>query len=206
MTIAFQNVIDNSSSISIFKRKRVAQTVARDGTVKSTSLGGQLWQFEVNLPTGPRWTDYRGIIEQIEALDRVTVGNIKINKQEHSWLSGYQGNLINPNLVTVSYSSGNTLTITGGASGLSPGQFRFKSGDFIQLGPSGRVYSVVSDVPYNGSTITVHRPVRESSGNYTLTVGQNVSWNVICTQFPQWTIFERDQVSWDGPFVFVEAA
>lgn len=34
--------------------------------------------------------------------------------------------------------------------------------------------------------------------------GSNASYTVICTQFPQWTIFARDQVSWSGPFVFVE--
>lgn len=27
---------------------------------------------------------------------------------------------------------------------------------------------------------------------------------VRCVDFPQWTIFARDQVSWSGPFVFVE--
>lgn len=30
------------------------------------------------------------------------------------------------------------------------------------------------------------------------------SYTVICTSFPRWTIFSRDQVSWDGAFVFVE--
>lgn len=34
--------------------------------------------------------------------------------------------------------------------------------------------------------------------------GSNDSYEVICVQFPQWTIFARDQVSWNGPFVFVE--
>lgn len=33
----------------------------------------------------------------------------------------------------------------------------------------------------------------------------NESYTVICVQFPQWRIFARDQVSWDGPFIFVEA-
>jgi hypothetical protein len=32
----------------------------------------------------------------------------------------------------------------------------------------------------------------------------NESYTVRCIQFPQWTIFARDQVSWDGPFVFIE--
>lgn len=30
------------------------------------------------------------------------------------------------------------------------------------------------------------------------------TWNVICVQMPNWTIFQNDQVSWDGPFVFME--
>lgn len=205
MTTAFQNIIDNAASISISKRKKVAQTVSRDGTVKSTSLGGQLWQFEVTLPNGPKWTNYRGIIERAEALDRVTVGTIQINAAGQEWLSGYQGDLTSLTGIVVSYSSGNTVTITSGATGLNSNQYRFRSGDLIQLGTSGSVYSIVNDVDYNDTVITLHRPVREAPGNYTLTVGKNVTWNVICLQFPQWTIFDRDQISWSGPFVFVEA-
>lgn len=205
MTTAFQEVIDNAESISIFKRKRVAQTQARDGTVRTTSLGGQTWEFAVRLPDGPRYTDYRGIIEQIEALDRVTVGQIKINHPGHTWISEYQGNLTNPNTVTVSFTTGNTLSITGGTNSLSAGQFRFRSGDIIQLGANGSVYTVVNDVNHDGNLITVHRPVRENAGTYTLSVGPAVTWQVICTSFPNWTLFARDQVGWSGEFVFAEA-
>jgi hypothetical protein len=204
MTTAFQTVIDNAESISINRRKKVAQTTSRDGTVKATSLGGQIWEFEVKLPDGPRWSDYRGMIEKMEALDRVTVGTIQINSAGQSWLSGYQGNLSNISAVTVSYTSGNTLTITSGGGSLSSGQFRFKAGDFIQLG-TGSVYSVVNDVAHNGTSITVNRPIREAAGTYTLKVGPNVVWSVICVNFPKWNIFARDQISWDGSFVFAEA-
>jgi hypothetical protein len=203
MTTAFQTVIDYAESISINRRRKVAQTTSRDGTVKSTSLGGQIWEFEVQLPNGPAWTTFRPLIERIEALDRVTVGQIQINDAGQSWLSGYQGNLTNLSTVTASFTSGNTLTITGGAT-LGSG-FRFRSGDFIQLGTSGAVYSVVNDVAFNSNTITVNRPVREAPSTYTLRIGPNVVWNVICVQFPKWTIFARDQISWDGPFVFAEA-
>ena len=34
--------------------------------------------------------------------------------------------------------------------------------------------------------------------------GTNSSWSVRCIQFPEWTIFAQDQVSWSGPFVFQE--
>lgn len=30
------------------------------------------------------------------------------------------------------------------------------------------------------------------------------SWVVRCIEFPEWTLFNRNQVSWSGPFVFVE--
>lgn len=205
MTTAFQTVIDYAESISINKRRKVAQTTSRDGTVKTTSLGGQLWEFEVTLPSGPSWQTFRPLIERMEALDRVTVGQIQINSAGQSWLSKYQGDLASTSGITVSYSSGNTVTITAGATGLTAGQFRFRAGDFVQLGASNSVYSVASDVAHNVNTITLNRPVREAAGSYSLIVGPNVVWDVICVQFPKWTIFSRDQISWDGPFVFVEA-
>lgn len=31
------------------------------------------------------------------------------------------------------------------------------------------------------------------------------SYTVRCVEFPEWTIFARNQVSWSGSFVFVEA-
>lgn len=203
MTTAFQTVIDNAQQISINKRRKIAQTVSRDGTVKSTSLGGQVWEFEVVLPNGPSWQEYRPLIERMEALDRVSVGQIQIDKAEHSYISGYQGDLSSTTGITVSYSSGNIVTISSGAS-LGSGN-RFVAGDFVQLGSSGSVYSVAQDVPYNSNNIVLNRPVRESAGSYSLIVGQSVTWDVLCVQFPKWTIFQRNQISWDGPFIFVEA-
>lgn len=201
--MSFQYVIDNATNISISKRKKVSQTISRSGVVKSTSLGGQVYEFVVTLPDGLRWSENRSLIESVEKLDRTTVDTIQINAAGHDYISQYQGDLSNPNSITVSYTSGNTLTITGGAS-LGSGNI-FKAGDYIQLGSNGSVYSVVEDVAYNDTTITVHRPILESAGSYTLVVGQNVSWDVICVQMPTWTIFGHDQVRWSGSFILVEA-
>ena len=133
--MTFQTVIDNAQTISINKRRKVSVTASRDGTVKTLSLGAQPWTFEVKMPDGPTWTTMRPLVERLEYLDRTTVGSIQINKTAHSWISGYQGNLSNPNAITVLHSttSSNTLTIVDGAGGLSAGKYRFRAGDLIQV-------------------------------------------------------------------------
>jgi len=204
-TTAFQTVIDYAETISLNKMKKVSQTVSRDGTVKSTSLGGQVWTFEVKLPNGLPWTTLRPLIEDMETLDRVSVGTIRINSAGHSWITGYQGNMSGISGITASFSSGNTITLVSGASTPASNQYRFRAGDVIQLGSTGSVYTVAADVAYNATTVTLNRPVREAAGTYTLYIGQNVSWSVICVKFPKWTLFARNQVAWDGAFVFAEA-
>ena len=154
--MGFQFVVDNAESISINRKKVVASTQARDGTVRAVSRGGQVWQFEVKLPDGPRWSDYRGEISKLEALDRVTADTIQINNAGQSWLIQYQGNAANAAAIAASWTTGNTITLTGGqaASG-----YNFRAGDFLQLGSSGSVYTVAADVPFNSNTVTLHRPI-----------------------------------------------
>lgn len=202
-TTAFQYVFNNAESISIDRRGVTAQTVSRSNVIRTVSRGGQVWRFEVKLPDGPRWSDLRPYIEAIDYADRYTTGLVQINNANYNdWLTPYQGNAANPAAITASWTQGtNTVTLTGGqaASG-----YNFKAGDFIQLGSSGRVYSVVSNVAYNSNTVTVNRPVIDATGSGTLITGTNVTWSVICTELPKWTIFARDQVSWSGAFVFYE--
>lgn len=202
MSTAFQYVIDNATSISVNRRKKVSQTVSRDGTVKTLSLGGQLWEFQVTPPSGPKWADWRGIVEELEAADRVTVGQIQFNASGQSWIAGYQGNVADVDAVQVSYTSGNTVEISAGA---ATSGFNFKAGDLIQLGTSGSVYSVVSNVAFNSTTVTLNRPVRETAGTYTLNIGPDCVFNVICVEFPNWTLTPGQLISWDGNFVFAES-
>jgi hypothetical protein len=204
MTTAFQILVDYAESISINRRKKVSQTVSRDGFVRSTSLGGQTWEFEITLPNGPRWSDFRGLIERLEALDRVTVGTIKFNKSGQEYISQYLGTHPNTSLIdlTVPASPTNTVTINT-TSPISSG-FYFKAGDWVQLG-TGSVYSVAADVPGGTTSVTLNRAIRDASGSYQAKVGPNAEFKVICIQFPQWTIFGRNQVSWSGPFILAEA-
>jgi hypothetical protein len=203
-TTAFQTVIDYAESISINKRGVVSQTTSRDQTVRSTSRGGQVWRFDVKVPDGIPWQTLRGPIEAIENADRYTNANISLNTTGTlDWFMKYQGN--------VSSVSGWTATATQGSNTLTSlstpaiaSGYRLKAGDLIQLGTTGKVYSVVSDVAFNSNVVTLNRPVIDSSGSKTLVVGPNVIFKVICTNLPNWTIFARDQVSWDGTFTFYE--
>lgn len=203
--MSFQWIIDNAESISINRKKIVSQTVARDGTTRAVSRGGQVWTFDVKFPDGPRWTDIRGNISKAEALDRTTTATISLNNANLSWLAGYQGNASNPAAFTAVWTKGATFIETSGGGTLSSG-YRFKAGDFIQLGNTGKVYTVSSDVAFNDPIVPVHRPiVDDTQQSYTaIKVGQACSWTVLCTNFPEWNIMARDQVSWAGNFTFVE--
>lgn len=200
--MSFQFIIDNAETISADTKRVIASTTARDGTVRAVSRGIQPWRFEVRLPNGPRWTDYRQAIATIELLDRDYVGNVKFNNTGHSWMFGYQGDYSLSAPFTASWVNGNnTVTITGG--GGTAGTYKFRRGDLIQLGTNGRVYRVVTDVT-TGSSVGLHRPILDATGSGSILVGVDCTFRLICTQMPTWTIFARDQVRWDSNFVFVE--
>jgi hypothetical protein len=204
MTTAFQYVFDNAETLNYNRRAVTAQTVARDGTVRTVSRGGQIWRFDVRLPDGPKWQDVRAAVEAIEYADRYTVGTVQLKNPGYvSWLNGYRGDATGLLGFAATWVQGaNTITLT--SAPFVPGNgFKFRSGDFLQLG-TGRVYTVVNDVPANSDTVTLHRPVLDASATGNLRVAENCEFKLICTELPQWTIFARDQVSWLGNFVFYE--
>lgn len=204
--MSFQWIFDNAESISISKRAVVAQSITRGNRVRTNKLGGQTWRFDVKLPDGMRWSDWRGYIEASEALDRYTVDTISLSDTGYSYINGYLGNSANIQLQYLSDSYPTTLTISS-ADSISSGQYFFKTGDWLQLGTSGHVYSVTQDAAYGANTVTVNRPVIEQANasiTYNAVVGQAVTFEVICVDFPTWNIFQRDQVSWSGNFVFYE--
>lgn len=200
MTTAYQEVFDRATSLSINKRRKVSQTQSRSGVIKTTSVGGQVWEFEVRLPDGPRFSDYRSIIQDMETLDRVTVGEVSIPQ---SYIAGLVGDVGQSGTINVSATQGGTsLTVN---SNTNATNFRLKRGDYIQLGSTGKVYSVTNDQSGLTGVIGLHRPILDATASYNLVIGNQVTWDVICVQWPNYTIFGYDQVSWSGPFIFVEA-
>ena len=124
--MTFQWIVNQAETISINRKKMVASTTARDGTVRAVSRGTQPKRFEIKLPDGIPWTVLRTDITAAEVLDRITTATISIPYAKFPW--------------------------------------------------------------YYGNTAP----------------GSDDSYTVRCIQFPEWTIFARNQVAWSGPFVFQE--
>lgn len=202
--MSFQYIINAAESISVETKKIVASSITRSGIVRSVSRGNGAWKFSVKLPDGLAWSVWRSKIAELEKLDRTTSGSFYINATGHSWISAYQGNSVNSTGFVASIIKGNTsITLT--TSPTTSSGYKFRAGDLIQLGSTGKVYTVTADVVYNSNTVNLHRPILEDTASgVSLRVGANCQFTVICTEFPQWTLFARDQVSWSGPFVFNE--
>lgn len=214
--MAFQWVFDKAETLSINRRPNVASTTSRSNVIRTTNLGGGTWRFEVKLPDGLPWTQLRPLIEELEAYDRFTVDTIQINHPGHTWINQYQGQIDVNALCLVTYPS--ELTPTKLLLSTDPGNsgnIALKSGDWIQLQNTStaaryNVYSVVSPTTIMGISsssqeIYVNRPIIEPVGSsYKVVTGQDILWKVQMAEFPQWTIFQYNQVSWSGPFVFYE--
>ena len=201
--MSFQWIIDNAETISIDRQTLVGQTITRNQTVRATSRGASIWKFTVKLPDGLSWASNRGYISQAEKLGRFTTDSISISDTGQSWIPKYQGNSANSTGFYATITQGSdTITLT--TSTTTSSGYKFRAGDIIQLG-SGKVYSVAADVAYNSNSVTLNRPVIDSSATgVNLKIGPNATWIVICTQFPSFTITGRDIISWSGPFVFYE--
>lgn len=196
--MSFQFIINNATQISFNSKAMVAQTTSRSGVTISTLRNHQPWIFTVSFPEGPRWTDYRQLVAAAEGLDRYTETTINFSQSAYDWLFHYQGDASNITNMIAGWVRGDQFaTVTGG----SPTQWRFRAGDFIQLG--NFVYKVTADVPAASTNVPVHRPIIQS-GTGTIQVGQNVNFRVKCVDFPDPVIIDRNQFGFTGDFRFVE--
>lgn len=204
--MAFQWIFDNATNISVDTKPVVAQTVTRSGITRSVNRGGQPWIFDVTLPSGPRWSEWRPYLARIEEYDRHTEDTIQFNHTGQEYLFNYQGDMTGISASTGSWTQGSSVFSLGGTDRTTATNYYFRAGDFVQLGTSGGVYKIVADaIPPNSSGIKLHRPIREANAtNATIRIGQNCIFTVKLAQIPTWTVFGYNQVAFDGVFRFVE--
>ena len=83
--MSFQWIFDKAETLSINRKKMVAQTTARDGQVRSVSRGTMPKVFTVQVPDGIAWSDLKSSIEAAEVLDRITSASITISAARFPW-------------------------------------------------------------------------------------------------------------------------
>jgi signal peptidase I len=189
--------------MKVSNRSTVGQTVTRGGIVRSVDRGNSFWRFSTSMPEGLPWSVHREAINGVETLNRYTTDTVDFTNSGFSWMFPYRGDEPNINNLTVSYiASGNQLVVQSGVT-ITSG-YIFKKGDIIQL-VGGRVYEITNNVAWDDTAITVHRPiVDESIDTYSIRVGPAAQHTIRCINMPEWSFVSRDQVSWDGSFVFQE--
>lgn len=204
---AFQYIIDNAQGLGIDGRGTVAQTATRENVVRSVSRGGRVWRFGVTPSPGETYLEARPFIAKLDQMDRLVPARINFDRPEFNTIVGYLGAGTGPFTVTVGAGTG-VVTVTLTANTLDSGEFVCRAGDWLQIGATGSVYQVVQDpATGNGVTVTLNRPVDEAAGTYTAFLGRDVSWRVICTQRPTWSLVPAGNnmlVQWSGDFVFFE--
>lgn len=81
----FQWIMDNAAQLSINRKKMVAQTTARDGTVRSVSRGTPPKKFTITMPEGLPWNLFKSNIEAAEVLDRISTATLTIPYAKFPW-------------------------------------------------------------------------------------------------------------------------
>ena len=215
--MSIQAIIDESTFLTINKRKVAASTVSRSGHLKTADRGVNFYQFTVGMHDGLTYSANRNLLEDLDTQDITVEANVSLNNNSNmQYLTNYQGN--------VSQSSLNNITMVGhnGAnlfincnSGVSGSGTLFKKGDYIQ--PKGNTstyrypYQVTSDVAFSTGanvTVPVHRGVLTQTGvaltSGGIRVGNDVRFHVKATRMPTYSIVPHDRISFSGNFELME--
>ena len=224
---SFQWIFDNAANISMIRRPIVSQTTSRDQRIRAVSRGGNIWRFKVTMPAGMRWQENSSYIAQVDYANLLNPDYVNMSREAFNYIMGYKGD-ITSNLNNIQWhgTTGSDMVTLSGVSnsGVASNQYLFRAGDFIQPVPTGysvgqvppnvagRVYSIAQDyLPAslsNGNlTVKLNRPYLGELGSATVNtnIGSLVTWKVVCTVCPTWTINPGGLVTWSGAFEFAES-
>jgi len=216
--MSMQTIFNNAMSINIDRRKLAGQTISRSGLVKISSVATNVpWVFVVAMHPATQWSTNRELFEEIDRLDRIFEEQIDIGNTNPNlnYITSYQGDFTSGQIgqITVDSYSGLNLTLDmTGVAGVGSTDYVVKKGDFIQLDGAYRYpYTVTADVLRGTDTTVVvplNRPFIAQDG-YTevgagVVVGSDVTWRLVMTKKPSYTIVPYDRAIFNSEFEFVE--
>ena len=94
--MSLQSIINSAGSITIDKRKVTSSVLTRSGVLRTTAfLGHQPYFFTVKFDASLKYSTNRGLLEDIDTLDRVTeeIVNIGSTNTDLEYITRYQGNM-----------------------------------------------------------------------------------------------------------------
>jgi hypothetical protein len=164
------------------------------------------------MPQTLLWSTSRGYLESIEHNAQLKSQTINLSKSTYDWITKQRGDATSTSTMTFKYNAAqaasNTMKFELGNTPGVVGSNLFKAGDLIQPNGSNYVYSVVGAVTKSATTtlVEVHRTILETPSEtaVTIKVGPQVTWTVICTQLPTWTLSGKDLIDINGTFEFQE--
>jgi hypothetical protein len=214
--MSLQTIINYAESITINRRKVAGIQFTRNQIARVSSLVTRNpWRFTVKMPALLKYSESRELIETLDKIDRITPQQITFSDVPgQSFMFAYQGamNATQRAAVTITSFVGKTLTVEVSPT-LGTGAVIFKAGDVIQIAGYPYPFSVESQVvKASGTTaavVTVHRgnffdTTEDPVVGLTLVYGNAVTFNMLCTNMPTYTIIPGPYVQFDSDFELYE--
>ena len=222
--MSIQGIIDIAESVQINRRKVVGIQYTRNEIARVSELVTRNpWRFTVKVSALLNYTNptVRALLEELDRKDRKLPESVTFsNNPNLSWMFKYQGAMTAAeiNAITISRFGNatydyNELVLTNlpssGVNSLSTAVL-FRKGDILQVEGYPYPFTVQNTTVLRGSsstvTITTHREnfISTSVVGSGIEVGNNVDFNMLCTNMPTYTFVNKNTVQFDSDFDLYE--
>lgn len=206
--MSIQAIIDRASAMEIDRRRVAGIQFTRNESPRiSETPTKNPWKFTLDMPSSLQYSQARGILEQLDVLDRTTAETVNFNSSGLAWMFAYQGLMTAGQIAAVDVLSfvGKTLILEN-LPNISSAAVLFQPGDFIQIGANPYPFTSTTQVLRgSGSTVTVttHRPniISTSVVGAGITVGSQVNFRVICQNMPTYKLKPGGAIVRNGQIV-----
>ena len=212
--MSLQVIIDTATSMEFDRRRIIATSISRSQRIKTAErLTAQPWTFKITPAGAFRFSDNRGVLENLYLNERVEEYQVRLaNNPRLSYITAYRGDLDSGQLAGLRTTATSTASITVDLlPAVSSSTIMFRAGDFVQPTNSRYPYTVTGDVVRgSGTTVTLplNRPIITSENivltNQTLLVGTDTTLRLLVVDLPSYNLVPGGLVQFSGDFRVVE--